>query len=410
MKLVKILLVMTLVLATVFAVVSCDGGTKETVCEHTYEEAITKAATCTEEGEKTLTCSLCGDVQTEVLPKTDHKYAESKQEPTCTEDGKKIFTCSCGDSYEEAEEEAFGHDYFKTEVYATCSQDGSVTYTCRNCGETYSEAGESATGIHTYVVGVAALTDEEKAANPGAIGVMVESCSGCGARKEGATAGSAVLLNLDFETEETSLLAYVNTQNGISSFLRGDKYSDFGSIQNGVWYNAGNNQVMVNEDMGLKDLDTYTISVDFVLGVADKATTSDRIFGWGGCGEDSKSGVTTYFFDLCVGEDGLLHALRNSKATTEIALFSGFTFDDREAWYHLELTVDVKNQSFTASAGKWTDDTLTTLAESVELTVEDKGSPFHAAISAARPQPMFRFSNKNGLAAMDNFVISVPLK
>ncbi len=73
-------------------------------CEHEYDDGeITKEATCSEEGEKTYTCSLCGETKAEELDKKEHVYKEDvKEEPTFEEEGEKIFTCeNCGYSYTE---------------------------------------------------------------------------------------------------------------------------------------------------------------------------------------------------------------------------------------------------------------------------------------------------------------------
>ena len=42
--------------------------------QHTETESVTRAATCTEPGEKTYTCSLCGESHTETIPATGHHY------------------------------------------------------------------------------------------------------------------------------------------------------------------------------------------------------------------------------------------------------------------------------------------------------------------------------------------------
>ena len=47
---------------------------------HAYSETITKQPTCTEDGEKTLTCE-CGDTKTAVIPATGHNYVDGE----CTE-------------------------------------------------------------------------------------------------------------------------------------------------------------------------------------------------------------------------------------------------------------------------------------------------------------------------------------
>lgn len=47
-------------------------------CSHKYEAAVTKAATCTEAGETTYTCSACGDSYTEQINALDHELADGK--------------------------------------------------------------------------------------------------------------------------------------------------------------------------------------------------------------------------------------------------------------------------------------------------------------------------------------------
>lgn len=77
------------------ALFSCYKGTQKAVaiyklpasagaCTHEYTEEITTAATCTTAGEKTLTCSLCGDTKTEVIPATGHDFTNGD--------------CACGEA------------------------------------------------------------------------------------------------------------------------------------------------------------------------------------------------------------------------------------------------------------------------------------------------------------------------
>ena len=70
---------------------------------HSYtSEEIIKAATCTEDGERKLSCS-CGKFITEVIP-AGHSYSETiTQEATCTVEGVKTITCTvCGDTKTES--------------------------------------------------------------------------------------------------------------------------------------------------------------------------------------------------------------------------------------------------------------------------------------------------------------------
>ena len=53
-----------------------EGTWSAYVCDHSYSEKITTAATCTTVGTKTFTCSKCGDKYTEEIPMVDHSYAD----------------------------------------------------------------------------------------------------------------------------------------------------------------------------------------------------------------------------------------------------------------------------------------------------------------------------------------------
>ena len=63
---------------------------------------ITKAATCTAEGTQTRTCSGCGNVETQTIAKTAHKYVNTVVKPTYTAQGYTLHKCSvCGTSYKD---------------------------------------------------------------------------------------------------------------------------------------------------------------------------------------------------------------------------------------------------------------------------------------------------------------------
>ena len=73
------------------------AGTK-IVHVHNYTAAVTKAATCAEEGVKTYTCS-CGSSYTEAVPVIAHSFGEYvyNDDATTEKDGTKTATCSvCG--------------------------------------------------------------------------------------------------------------------------------------------------------------------------------------------------------------------------------------------------------------------------------------------------------------------------
>ena len=110
--------------------------------EHSYNDAVTKNATCTENGVKTFSCD-CGDSYTEEVAMLEHCYVEvegSAKEATCTEAGKeKDMQCSiCGDTITGGEIPMTGHT-FGSYVYnndASYEADGTETATCSVCGAT----------------------------------------------------------------------------------------------------------------------------------------------------------------------------------------------------------------------------------------------------------------------------------
>ena len=110
-------------------------------CEHSYEEEVTQAPSCTDKGVKTFTCSECGDAYTEEIDALGHSYEEEvTQAPTCTDKGVKTFTCSeCSDSYTE-EIDAHGHSYDEEiTITPTCTEAGEKNLTCSECGDTKTE-------------------------------------------------------------------------------------------------------------------------------------------------------------------------------------------------------------------------------------------------------------------------------
>lgn len=71
------------------------------VCKHDYKLTSAVAASCTKEGSKSYTCSICGENKTETVPKTAHSYSKDwtiDVEPTTTSEGSKSHHCTvCGD-------------------------------------------------------------------------------------------------------------------------------------------------------------------------------------------------------------------------------------------------------------------------------------------------------------------------
>lgn len=137
-------------------------------CEHNWGEWTETPATCTENGSRTRTCSLCHEVETQTISALGHDYQTVVTTPTCTEQGYTTHTCSrCHDSYVNTYVDALGHDWSTndctqaavcsrcdavrpagTHVWsdwtvtkeATCTEDGSKTRSCTSCGHQEMQA------------------------------------------------------------------------------------------------------------------------------------------------------------------------------------------------------------------------------------------------------------------------------
>lgn len=144
---------------------------------HRYSSAVTKAATCTEEGIKTYTCS-CGDKYTERIAKTSHKYTYTVTDSTCTAGGYTTYRCStCGDSYVGNHTNPYGHAYDHIEqVLPTCTEQGYYLYTCFRCGTTRKDQFKPASG-HKYEASLNTATCTEP-------GVLTEICKYCYEKRE----------------------------------------------------------------------------------------------------------------------------------------------------------------------------------------------------------------------------------
>ena len=136
-------------------VVTCKG-------EHAWDEGvIIKAATCTEPGEKTLTCTLCGEVQEGVvIDALGHSFKEYKSDnnATCEEDGTETATCAngCGTTdtrsiKDSAKKHSWGE--WETVTEATCGNAGLEKRVCAN-DPTHVETQAIAQLVHDWLAPV----------------------------------------------------------------------------------------------------------------------------------------------------------------------------------------------------------------------------------------------------------------
>lgn len=83
---------------------------------HTFgESTVTKEATKTTDGVMKFTCSVCGFVKEEAIPKlTDghtHEYTAVVTKPTCESGGYTTHACECGHTYTDMQTPAVKHNY-----------------------------------------------------------------------------------------------------------------------------------------------------------------------------------------------------------------------------------------------------------------------------------------------------------
>ncbi|MBR6050230.1 MAG: leucine-rich repeat protein, partial [Clostridia bacterium] len=146
------------------------GGTADVVCmycgkvmrtecvapagAHSFADAVTKEATCTEDGETARACTRCGFVErTNVVPATGHTPASvpTVEEATCRNTGRIYFACTkCGEAVEEYVIPKSDHIPGEETVItpAGCETDGVTGVLCAECGEVFSTKSIPATG-HT---------------------------------------------------------------------------------------------------------------------------------------------------------------------------------------------------------------------------------------------------------------------
>ncbi len=195
-----------------------NGYTGETVCEHEETEEDVTDATCTEDGSKVVTCTVCGEViSEEVLPATGHTPGEPVVvDPDCDTEGSSTVSCEvCGEVISEEVLPATGHTPGEPEVIedatcdgtgvtvircevcdeiletldappanghtagqpvvtpATCTEDGSSTVYCTVCGEVMSEDVIKATG---HTPGTPEVTDDPTCDGTGTTVTRCETC------------------------------------------------------------------------------------------------------------------------------------------------------------------------------------------------------------------------------------------
>ena len=115
---------------------TCSQPTKTDKC--TFDNGVeTKAATCTEPGVKTFTCTDCGGTYTVAIPATDHNWGDWKHvEGTEGADAQHSRVCANDASHKDTKACDFTA---KVTQEATLDQPEITTYTCKDCGYFYTK-------------------------------------------------------------------------------------------------------------------------------------------------------------------------------------------------------------------------------------------------------------------------------
>lgn len=115
---------------------TCSQPTKTDKC--TFDNGVeTKAATCTEDGVKTFTCTECGGTYTVAIPATDHAWGQWSHD-AATAEANATHTRVCANDASHKETKACDFTAKVTQE-ATLDQAEITTYTCKDCGYSYTK-------------------------------------------------------------------------------------------------------------------------------------------------------------------------------------------------------------------------------------------------------------------------------
>ena len=166
-----------------------EKGTTIVKKDHSWDAGkVTTEATCTTDGVKTYTCSVCKTIKTETIKATGHKETEIRNavEATCQQEGytsDKVCK-TCGTVLEKGTTIAKKNhtwDAGKVTTEATCTTDGVKTYTCSVCKTTKTETIKATGHKETEIRNAVEATCQQE----GYTGDKV--CKTCGATLEKGT-------------------------------------------------------------------------------------------------------------------------------------------------------------------------------------------------------------------------------
>lgn len=115
---------------------TCSQPTKTDKC--TFDNGVeTKAATCTEDGVKTFTCTECGGTYTVAIPATGHAWGQWSHD-AATAEASATHTRVCANDASHKDTKACDFTAKVTQE-ATLDQPEITTYTCKDCGYFYTK-------------------------------------------------------------------------------------------------------------------------------------------------------------------------------------------------------------------------------------------------------------------------------
>ena len=126
-KLIKVLLSSIMAVSLFCGLAACGGGKDE--CQHVWNEGeVTTAATCTQDGVMTYTCTLCEEERTEPITKLGHDFAGEWQSDA---DGHWHKCSRC-----DATDDAVAHTMKDGEIITapTVDEQGTQKIACEVCG------------------------------------------------------------------------------------------------------------------------------------------------------------------------------------------------------------------------------------------------------------------------------------
>ena len=123
---------------------SCGASYTESIAAkgHSYGSWVTTtAAGCTTTGTQKKTCSSCGNVQTQSIAAKGHSYGSwvTTTAAGCTTNGTQKKTCSSCGNVQTQTLAATGHNYQSTTIGATCNDYEKIRYICSKCQHSYEE-------------------------------------------------------------------------------------------------------------------------------------------------------------------------------------------------------------------------------------------------------------------------------